>query len=178
MYHPFIVGENIYLRGIEERDLADPYFQWFNDQESDAYTGHALWPNSKEKMLAFREKTVKSKQDMVLAIITKDEDLHIGNIGLHDIDWMHRHAKLAILIGEKAKRGRGYGSEAIMLVSKHAFERLNLHRIYVGIREDNQRAIDACRRVGFEEEGRAKQAFLSRGKYFDIICMSRISPHP
>lgn len=175
MYQPFLKGKNVSLRGLEEKDLNGAYFQWFNDQQNDFYTNHAIWPNSLEKMKDFFVKTNKSKNDLVLAIVESKTNIHIGNIGLHDINWLHRNAKLAIIIGEIEKQGQGYGSEAIQLVTEHAFNRLNLHRVYLGVRADNKKAIQAYQNSGFVEEGRMREAFLASGKYYDIVCMAKIN---
>ncbi len=37
MYHPFIEGEKIYLRGLEKDDLKGNMFQWANDAEVTKY---------------------------------------------------------------------------------------------------------------------------------------------
>lgn len=34
MYHPFIIGEKIYPRGLEKLDLTGDYFGWLNDSET------------------------------------------------------------------------------------------------------------------------------------------------
>ncbi|MBF0146484.1 MAG: GNAT family N-acetyltransferase [Magnetococcales bacterium] len=177
LYHPFLVGEIIYLRGLEEQDLVGSYFQWFNDQESDVFTNHAVWPNSQKKMRAFFDKVADGRSDLVLAIIDKASHRHIGNIGLHDINWQHRHAKLAIIVGEKDMRGGGRGAEAVRLVTGHAFKRLNLHRIHLGVREDNTPARRAYAKAGFQEEGCLRDVFLSGGTYYNVINMSLISPY-
>jgi len=71
MRHPFIIGKLVYLRGVEEDDLEGDYFQWFNDQENDVYTNHAVWPNTPEKMREFYNKEIQLNNDnIILAIIT------------------------------------------------------------------------------------------------------------
>ncbi|WIM05116.1 MAG: GNAT family N-acetyltransferase [Candidatus Nitricoxidivorans perseverans] len=174
MRHPFLVGEKVYLRGLEETDLDGPYFQWLNDQDSDEFTTHALWPNSRCKMQSFFDKVSDSTRDLVLAIVEKATDRHVGNIGLHEINWIHRKATLAILIGEADSRGKGFGTEAVDLLVAHAFGRLNLHRVELGVRADNMAAIRAYANAGFREEGLFREALLSRGKYFDIVRMARL----
>ena len=38
--------------------------------------------------------------------------VHIGNAGLHRIDWKNRQATFGIALGEKAYWGQGYGTDA------------------------------------------------------------------
>lgn len=174
MDHPFLIGSNIYLRGLEQKDLDGPYAEWLNDQESDVFTGHAIWPNTSEKMRTFFESTRGGKNDLVLAIIDKATETHIGNVGLHNINWLHRNAKLAILIGDKSKRGKGRGAEVVEMICNHAFDRLNMHRVYLGVREDNVAAIKAYTKSGFMEEGRLRQAIFSKGRFYDVINMYKL----
>lgn len=177
MRHPFLVGERLYLRGLVEEDLKDPYFQWFNDQERDRYTNHAVFPNSMARMRTFFDQISRSTTDLVLAIILKDGDRHVGNVGLHQINWQHRHAELRILIGEADAVGKGYGTEAIILLLRHAFEKLNLHRIALGVRADNLQAIRAYEKCGFEVEGRFQQSHLRAGVWYDTIRMAVLAPN-
>lgn len=175
MDHPFLVGDNVYLRGLEQKDLDGPYAQWLNDQDSDVYTGHAIWPNTSRKMQAFFESVQDGKNDLVLAIVDKETDRHIGNIGLHNINWLNKHAKLAILIGDSSMRGQGRGTETVRMVCSHAFKRLNLHRIYLGVREDNAAAVRAYEKSGFKEEGRQIQAMFANGRFYDVINMCKLA---
>lgn len=176
MHHPFLIGDRLYLRGLEIEDLQGPYFQWLNDQEADLYTNHASFPNSMARMKAFFERVTVGSSDLVLAIVLKDGDCHIGNVALHGINWQHRRAELRIIIGEAECRGKGYGSEAIRLLLRHAFEKLNLHRIFLGVRADHQQAIRAYEKCGFVVEGRLRQEYLRGGAWYDAVRMAILAP--
>lgn len=175
MRHPFLIGDRLYLRGIEEDDLRGPYFQWFNDQEGDRYTNHASFPNSMTRMTAFFERVAQGPNDLVLAIVLKDGDRHIGNVALHNINWQHRRAELRIVVGEPDMRGKGYGSEAMKLLLRHAFEKLNLHRVYLGVRADHAAAIRAYEKCGFVIEGRLRQEYLRGGVWHDAVRMGLLA---
>lgn len=171
MKHPFLVGPRIYLRALTKRDLTAQYFQWFNEQESDTFTDHALWPNTKGRMEAFLERLTRGERDLVLAIILRATGRHIGNIGLHRINWVHRRAELAILIGEPAYRNQAYGVEAIKMLAAYAFNKLNLNRLGLGVVAENKAAVRAYKKAGFVEEGRFAQHFFRGGRFFDTVRM-------
>lgn len=93
----------------------------------------------------------KSKDSILLGIFLEKTSKHIGNITLHQISWRDRHAEIGILIGDKKSRGKGYATEAIMLVAEHAFNKLNLRKLYTGMVKGNdasKRALEilACNR--------------------------------
>lgn len=171
-YHPFLIGKQIYLRGLEESDLQTNYFQWFNDQAISTYTGHALFPNSMEKMCEYYQKAIKNDDLLVLAIINAKDNCHVGNVSLQNIDWINRCAEFAIIIGEREYTGRGIAMEAGELIINHGFKRLNLNRIWLGVHEANKAAIKVYKNIGFIEEGRFRQRFLQNGKFHDNIIMS------
>ena len=88
----------------------------------------------------------------------------IGLVQLTGIHTVHRSAEFSLLIGEAAFRGQGYGHEATRHCLQHAFSDLNLHRLELRVRADNQPALRLYRRVGFVEEGRLRQAIFKQGQ--------------
>lgn len=66
--------------------------------------------------------------------------LPIGRIGYVEIDRRHRHAEIALLIGERDYWGRGYGTDAIIAYLGYLFHEVNLHKVYLRVEEYNARA--------------------------------------
>lgn len=64
---------------------------------------------------------------------------------------------------------------SLNLLVRHAFDRLNLHRIQLGVRVDNVAALKTYQGAHFREEGRFVDAMYGAGKYHDIIRMARIN---
>jgi len=99
----------------------------------------------------------------------------VGNIKLGPINMWHRFAEIGILIFP-AYWNKGYGSEAIKLISDYSFNIINLHRIFAGCLEPNINSIKAFKNAGFSEEYRIKnQYFVNNGKYVDDIVLSKRS---
>src|SRR5689334_21506694 len=74
---------------------------------------------------------LKERTDCVyFAIETCQDHEHIGNIWLWDVDQHHRRAEVRVVIGDHERVGKGFGSEAISLISEFAFNQLNLHKVY------------------------------------------------
>jgi ribosomal-protein-alanine N-acetyltransferase len=163
--HPFLVGKKCYLRGLEKADLTGPYFQWFNDQEVTRHMFHGAFPNSEARMQKFFDHVSTSEKDLVLAIIDKKTNKHVGNIGLHHINWIYRTAELGIIIGEAKTQGKGLGTEALQLILNHGFMRLNLHKVYLLTEEGNIAAVKAFEKAGFKKEGLLREDCFRNGKY-------------
>lgn len=173
---PFIAGNSIHLRGIEKTDL-ERMARWSNDSEVTQYMVMGTVPNSGPIYCSWKsvyeeyELLQESEKDVVFAIIEKVSGDMIGLVGLYNISWIPRHAELRIVIGEKDCFGRGYGTEAIMLVVKYAFEKLNLNKVHLGVNANNVRAIKAYKKAGFVEEGVLRDYIYRNGRYYDAMMM-------
>lgn len=166
---PFIIGKNINLRPLIQEDLDGNYINWFNNAEVCLYNSHHVYPYSREKATQYISAVQNSKDNLILAIITKSNNKHIGNISLQNINLVSRSAEYAIILGEKEYWGKGIAKEASILILKHSFEELNLHRIYCGTSENNKAMQKLASSLGMKEEGRRKEALYKTGKYVDII---------
>lgn len=169
MKHPFLTGKSIYLKALEPGDLSPEYFQWLNDPGVCEFNSHAVFPNSMKVMREYLERIDGSRKEVVFAILSRKNDVHIGNIALQAIDWIARSAEFAILIGNKKYFGKGIGFEAGSLLIEYAFERLNLRRIHCGTHQDNQGMRKLAEKLGMKEEGRRREALYKNGKYADLI---------
>ena len=171
MTHPFMVGKNLYLRGLEKSDLEGDYFQWLNDQDVTKYLDSGNFPNTIENMEEFYRNTALSGNNVIFAIVDLESDKHIGNIKLGPINWISRISPVGIMIGDKTYWGKNYGTESLELVLNHAFNKLNLHKITLGVVAKHDAATKAYEKAGFKIEGRAKSQFYLDGEYFDTVYM-------
>ena len=171
MYHPFIVGKKLYLRGLERSDLEGDYFQWLNNREVTRFMDSGIFPNTQEKMDEFYRNSALSSNNVILAIVDIESDIHIGNIKLGPINWISRISPLGIMIGNKDFWGKNYASECIKLVLDYAFRRLNLHKVTLGVVEKNNAAVSVYKKAGFQVEGLAKSQFYLDGEYCNTLYM-------
>jgi len=107
----------------------------------------------------------------LLMIHTLEDDKVIGFVELAGFDWSARNAWVAIGIGEREYRGKGYGTEAMQLLLRYAFEALNLHRINLTVFSYNKRAIRSYEKSGFRYEGTEREVIFKEDQRWDIIDM-------
>ena len=166
---PFLSGKDIYLRGLVEADAQGPYPTWFNDTEVCRGNSHHVFPHSAEGALLYIRQTRGTDRRLILAIIRREDEAHIGNITLDSINYINRTAELTIIIGDKTAWGKGYGREAARLICGHGFSTLNLNRIAAGTFEDNEGFRKIAAYLGMLEEGRRRQGAYKDGRYVDVI---------
>ena len=68
-------------------------------------------------------------------------------------------------------KGKGYGSQALRLVLKHAFEELEAHRVWLDVKHYNQRAKKLYEAHGFVVEKVLRECLKTEEGY-DLIIMS------
>lgn len=174
MSDKFMEAEGIYLRPPDEKDLEGHWYSWLNDMAVTKYQNKGIFPNTREKQREYYNSVMNSKNDVIFAIVEKKGDRHIGSVGLHKIDWVHRSAELGILIGEKEFWGKGYGKEAWRLITGYGFNVLNLHRIYALVMEGNASSAKCAEWNGFRKEGEMRDVFYKNGKYHKVLYFNAL----
>lgn len=167
----FLKGKKIFLGPLSRASKLEGYTNWINDQETTLFMGSGRFPLDKEDLRDYINSYMKSRDGMMFGIFLKKSSRHIGNITLHQIDWKDSHAEIGILIGDKKSRGKGYATEAISLVAAHAFNKLNLRKLYTGMIKGNEASKRTFEKVGFKVEGILREHFYLKGKYLDCYRM-------
>lgn len=167
----FLESENIFLAPLAESDAAACY-QWFVDPAIRRYLSSSALVNTLEKSKEFIVSANSSRSDALFGIFHKEDDVHIGNVELHGIDFINRNASVGIAIGEKEYLGRGFGRETMELILGYAFGTLGLNMIFLNVFADNARAIASYEKCGFKKRGSLPQCFYRDGEFIDCLIMS------
>ncbi|MFH0737383.1 MAG: GNAT family protein [Candidatus Micrarchaeota archaeon] len=173
---PPITGKRIYLRKVQPTDVDGPYFSWMQDPEVTRYLESRFSDNSKPAMKRFVQGALGDPDILFLAIVLKEGGRHIGNIKLGPINRHHKSADIGILIGDKGCWGKGYATEAISLLSAHAFKKLGLHKLTAGCYSGNTGSEKAFLAAGFALEGKRKEQYLFEGRYVDGLLFGLVNP--
>jgi RimJ/RimL family protein N-acetyltransferase len=107
-------------------------------------------------------------------VMESEEGKYLGNISLHEIDTQAGKARMSILIASKEERGKGYGESAIKKLLSIAFNEMKLHKIWLVVFEENEKAKGLYRKCGFQEEGILKDEYFVKGKYHNMVRMAII----
>lgn len=165
----YYLADDFYFRQLRESDLDGRWPDWFNDPQVTRFQAKGYEVNTKDKQRAYFDQIAASTSDFVLAIVDRATDLHVGNVGLHRIDPIHRTAVLGIVIGETQAWGRGIGRRSWQAITNYGFEKLGLHKICATVIDGNDASLKCALAAGYVLEGRqAKQIYKSDG-YRDLI---------
>ena len=163
-----IAGERVSLRPVRPED-ADWLLKWAQDPEV-ARLAQGAYPTSLEETVEWLQQAQRDRYRKVYVILGPD-GRPIGDIDLHHIAWRSGEGELRIRIGEPALWGRGYGSDAIRALLRHAFQQGHLRRVYLRVLRTNRRAVRCYEKCGFRPEGRRRLQGPD-GQVEEVLLMS------
>jgi len=174
-------GRLIHLAAINYEQDAQIESRWTLDGEYQRLLGtdlvRPLSPAQVKQIYVEIEKEMDEKGNQYYFTIRRSEkaaespDQLLGFIRLTRIEWSHGTALLSLGIGDPEERKKGYGSEALSLMLRFAFNELNLFRISAYIPAYNQAAQRLFGKQGFNEEVRQREVFLQAGIRWDGLNM-------
>jgi diamine N-acetyltransferase len=161
-------GERIALRAAERDDLPR-YVEWLNDPVVLEYFGRFL-PLSLAREEEWYEKMLQDSSVCNFAI--EFEGQHVGGAGFCSIDGRNRSAEVGLFVGMPELWDQGLGRDVLETLVHFGFEQLNLNRIYLRVFAEHKRAVHLYEKLGFQHEGRWRQAEFRHGRYHDTLWMS------
>jgi len=168
-----ITGSRVMLVALDRPHLAKSR-EWANDPELMRLMDRGRTVSEADHEAWFE--SVRRRGDCAyFAIETSNDSSHVGNVWLWAIDARHRKAELRVVVCAAASRGRGLGAEAIDLLCRHGFERLNLHRIYAYVLTSNPPARRAFERAGFVVEGTLRDDRWNGEGFTDAYLLARVN---
>lgn len=131
---PTLRGSRVTLRPPRLDDLEDRW-RWFADPAVTRYlplAGRVSLP--KPEVERYLRSVIDGTAGVLDFSVEDETGRSIGACSLRDFDGADR-AELSIYLGETRAWGKGYGEEAMRLLLGHAFRDLNLHVIWLVVRE-------------------------------------------
>lgn len=169
MYYKKYEGERIYLSPINVEDY-QTYTRWINDETLSSGLGNFKFNFTELSEKDWLENSSK-KGEHNFAIIRKEDNKLIGSYGLEVKDNTSRRMHIGGFIGDIENRGKGYGTEALKLITKFAFEILNAETLYSGIFSFNEASIKSAQKAGYSIAGKYRNAYFYNGKFHDEYCV-------
>jgi RimJ/RimL family protein N-acetyltransferase len=167
-------GELIRLAAPNPETDAEAMARWMHDSEYARLldTAPARMRSAKYLKAEIEKSWEKETPEEFFFLIRALADDHlIGLIELDGIRWTHGDCWVGIGLGEREYWGKGYGTDAMRVILRYAFDELNLHRVSLSVFGYNTRAIRSYEKAGFVIEGCARQFLQRDGRRWDIIFM-------
>jgi RimJ/RimL family protein N-acetyltransferase len=165
-------NDSINLQPFARRHLTRT-LAWTNDPTLSRLLNRArpVSPEEHERWFA----SLPARTDTIYLAIELADGEHIGNVWLADIDRRHRKAEMRVVLGAQNSTDRGFGSRALDLAARYAFDVTGLHRVYAYVLAVNPRARRAFEKAGFALEGVLKDDRWIGDVFSDVLLLARLA---
>jgi ribosomal-protein-alanine N-acetyltransferase len=174
-----IDGHRLYIRPIEKTD-AEPLTELINH----SFDTLRLWmPWAKDKVSVeaerlFIERAIEDmyeNKSLTFCISLRETHALVGTVATHQIDWTNFKTAIGYWI-DNAHQGRGYASEAALLMLEYLFTDLNLYRVSAAAAPHNYASLRVIEKLGFQFEGVQRGACLVNGHWQDLKEFAILQP--
>ena len=156
--------KNYIISNFNLSDVNLRYFNWLKDKKNNQFLTNYKFKNLFE-LKSFVSKNFIVSNSYFLKILSKDQ-IHIGNLRIHNINKKKSSAYLGILVGDKKFQNKGVAQEIINNISKYLFINHKIVNIYLGVDRSNHSAVKAYLKSGFIFE---KKKFNGKKLFFNKI---------
>jgi RimJ/RimL family protein N-acetyltransferase len=160
-------SEILYVRPLQNVDVHQHRYQgWFTNKTVCKYNSHRTFSH------LYNYKNIEwGDQNRILWAVCVDRktvNKHIGNVSLN-ISWLNRSAEFACIFGEIHEWHKGYCTQALKWIIDHAFNALNLNRVWLGTATENMGMIKSAEKAGMVKEGVLNSEVWLYGQYADVV---------
>tara|TARA_B110001454_G_C12623126_1_gene393677 strand:- start:329 stop:871 length:543 start_codon:yes stop_codon:yes gene_type:complete len=172
---------NIILKELKEKDVSTKYVNWLNDPQIVKFTQQSGKTANYKNVIKYVKEKQKSKYEFFYGIFIKEKKIgnnklnivHVGNIKIGPINYLHEHAAISYLVGEKKFWRKGIASIAIKMVVKIAKKRFSLKKILSYVHEKNIASTKVLFNNNFILEAKLKRKIKYKNKRVDELIFSK-----
>ena len=167
-----LLKKKINLKKLSSKDINHNYLNWLNDKRVTRFTDLRF---QKKHTFGSIRKFVKeinlSKNDFLYGVFFKEnnEEIHVGNVKIGQINYYHKFGDISFLIGNKSFWNRGLATVAVskgIVIAKNKFK---LKKLTAGAYENNHGSIKVLKNNNFKIEGVVKKKIYYQRKRFNHL---------
>lgn len=174
---PVLKGNGVYLRYPRTADFS----QWselrgtskdFLSPWEPAWAADELTRAAFRRRLRRYETEIRNDMAYPFFVFRSADDVLVGGCTLSNVRrGVCQSASLGYWIGESYAR-KGYTLAAVKIIAPFVFETLGLHRLEAACIPDNEPSSKLLRKLGFQEEGRARGYLQIGGEWRDHVLFA------
>lgn len=165
----FLAGKivSLCLPNLEADIKNGGWHTWFNNPKITEFLEHGIHPVSAAQEADIVAMELTKPSSLVLSMVSNLDNRLMGVISIKDIDHLRRRGEIALVTNEQ--RLPGGALEAMALMTAHAFDRLNLQKLYAGQHEGLWKWVNTLALIGYKVEGIRRQQGFRNGTSYDVI---------
>lgn len=146
----------------------DGVMSWVNDPQVMQYFAGRQNAIGEEEERRYLRGLMASKNDRAYSIFCNST--YIGQCSINQIYWPARNGRIFLVLARQ-HQGRGFGRKALHLLIEKAWHELDLHKLWLIVRNDNRRAQALYLRQGFDFEGVLVDEYFVQDRFYDMVRM-------
>jgi RimJ/RimL family protein N-acetyltransferase len=168
-------NERVRLRDGAERDIPEVLIAFEEDPDLHLRLVQDRPPSGAELGRLSESEVVDraAGSRATLTITAPEDDLCLGQLSVHGLDWDNGRGSLSVWVAPAARR-RGLASGALALASEWLLGRCGLERVQMLCEPENRAAAGAAARAGFSAEGVLHGYLRRRGTRVDALVLARV----
>lgn len=166
-------GDKVRLVPLDKERHFESALRWLNDPEITRWLLVGDFPISRLREEEWFDRMMREGENEIGFAIETLHGEHIGFSGIHRIQWQHRTGVTGTMIGPPENWGKGYGTDAIRVRTRYAFEVLGLQLLLSEALVGNDRSIRTLERAGYKRVGIVPGRYWKRGALRDVLTFYR-----
>jgi [ribosomal protein S5]-alanine N-acetyltransferase len=175
-----IDGDRVWMRPPRANDY-DAWLQVRSDSRAFLEPWEPTWPSDVLTRASFKRRLKRYARDVrddygySFFVFRREDDELVGGVNLSHVHrGVSQSCSMGYWMGQRYAR-QGLMSDAVKAAVSFSFDDLRLHRIEAACVPDNIPSRDLLRKVGFQEEGYARNYLRINGKWQDHLLFAWLS---
>ena len=152
--------------------------EWISDEEILTNWSGALFsfPLTEQSLEWYIDDTniAGSSDAFVYKVVDTGSSQTVGHISLGGISWKNRSARISRVLVGNNERNKCYCQGMVKAALRIGFEELQLHRISLGLYDDNIPALKCYEKSGLKIEGVSRDVLWYKQKWWSMIEMGML----
>lgn len=144
----FLELENYIVRDLLIEDVGENYLSWFEDQTTQKFIMGSQDISALNDLRNYVKEKYNDPSTALLGVFDSCGK-HVANIKYDHFGLLEDSTVMGILVGDPSQRGKGLAGKLIKKTSEYFFS-FGIKRVYLGVENDNDAAIKAYQKIGFE----------------------------
>ncbi|HLM69924.1 MAG TPA: GNAT family protein [Thermoplasmata archaeon] len=161
-------GTLVRLRPLEPSEYP-AVFDWYNDAEIvapyDRFSVDTFDEFTRSVQSAAEDPTSLAPR---FAVERRDERKVVGVVGYYRAHPVLEYTDVWYVLGDRAARGRGFGREAVNLLTDHLFATTAAERVGATCDVENVASYRLLEELGFRLEGTLRSSLFHHGRWHDV----------
>ena len=168
-------GEKVLLRARREEDVAVLHAELYDDVPTRSRADSRPWRPLPADSPASPYRVGEPTDEVAFfSVIETAGDELAGEALLWGIDMHNRMAHIGISL-RPSFRGRGLGTDVLLVLCRYGFGIRGLHRLQLETLADNNAMIEAAKHAGFELEGTLRRSAWVDGAFADEVILGLLA---